>query len=195
MTTQDPQRARWRVFIALDGTETARARIMDIQRTLKQSVKEVRWEPPEKLHMTLRFLGETSAAGIPLLSEALHAALSNQPALTLRYATIGAFPSLEHPRVLWIGTHEDSGLRALQESIARECNRLGLGRPEDHPFHPHITLGRMRDPRRADSLTATAKTLTFEPILDRCAGVQIMRSELHPAGSRYAVLDNIPLQS
>jgi 2'-5' RNA ligase len=144
--------------------------------------------------MTLRFLGDTSPQALPDLASALRSSLSGRKELTLRYTALGAFPSLTHPRVIWIGAEEEPELKEIQEIVDRECRRLGLAQADDRRFHPHITLARMKEGRGADILTATVKTLTFEPISDRCAGVQILRSELHPTGSRYTVLEHIPFQ-
>ena len=101
---------------------------------------------------------------------------------------LGAFPNLRRPRVIWIGGSE------LQESAARLANDIDHRmtklsfEPENRPFKPHLTLGRVRQGRRVDELTDYLKTFELRPIplaLDR---VVLFQSTLTPQGAIYKPL-------
>lgn len=67
----------------------------------------------------------------------------------LALGAAGAFPNLRHPRVLWVGiTGKLETLQALQKRLEEVLATLGFPR-EEHSFSPHLTLGRVRDPRQA----------------------------------------------
>ena len=75
----------------------------------------------------------------------------------------------------------------------RICVEFGFPK-EDRLFHPHITLGRVKETRNVVRLTEAIKTITFEPIETFCSEILLMKSELHPSGSIYTILKSFPLQ-
>jgi 2'-5' RNA ligase len=91
--------------------------------------------------------------------------------------------------VLWAGLHDGGeALAALAGAIDDALARLGFAR-EERAFSPHVTLGRVRDPRRAPALAealAAAATRSFGRVAVREATV--MRSDLSPRGARYTRL-------
>jgi 2'-5' RNA ligase len=95
--------------------------------------------------------------------------------------------------VVWAGISDARGdLRTLQERISAGLTRLGFP-PEERPFHPHVTLGRVRDGADVRGLIDIVETRTFEnpPVI--VPAVEIMQSIPGPRGSVYAVLHSIPL--
>ena len=184
-----------RSFIALPSTEILRSALSDAVRRLSEAGADVRWECEEKFHITLKFLGNVEPPLLEELGTVLSAEVLMVGAFDLLYEGIGAFPSTDRPRIIWAGVHEHEALRSLQETVEQLCLRLGLGAPEDRPFHPHITIGRVKSDRNLGRLTATLKSITLEPVSARCSHILLMRSELHPTGSRYTALESIPLTS
>jgi 2'-5' RNA ligase len=117
-----------------------------------------------------------------------------QPAPRLAAAGAGAFPTLRRPRVLWIGLAPNPALDPLYESVERACDAAGLGR-ERRPWHPHVTLGRVRDGARIDAgALARAAEAVRPDVTFTVNTVDLMRSELAPAGARYTRLGACPLE-
>lgn len=183
-----------RSFLALPTAPEARARILTVLQELESVPSEVKWDSPEKLHITLKFLGEVQAATLESLLQLLEPRVAAIPSFDVTYAGIGGFPDVTHPRVLWVGTLPNPELMSLQSMVENTCAQLGF-RKEERAFHPHITLGRVKGSRGLDRLTAKVKSLTFEPVTAHCSTLQLLRSDLHPAGSRYTVLKSIPFHS
>lgn len=185
-----------RSFIALPGNEELQRSLSEIIQRLADTGSDVRWERDRsKFHVTLKFLGNVAPERLEELGEALVVELAHLGPLDLVYEGIGAFPSLARPRIVWAGVRPNESLSALHARVEAVSQRLAVSKPEDRPFHPHITIGRVKSDRRADRLTATLKSITLEPVSARCTHILLMRSELHPTGSRYTALKSIPLTS
>ena len=107
---------------------------------------------------------------------------------------LGAFPSVMRPRVVWAGVTEGAGMTIeLAGRVDEALTALGFAR-EERAFSPHVTLGRVRQPRRDPSLTEALRDAArsqFGRI--RVTGASLMRSELSPRGARYSELAAVGL--
>ncbi len=181
-----------RAFLALPADDHVVQRIGNVQRALQDAHADVRWESLDKVHITLKFLGETSHETLIKLAEQLESILRSFHPFEITYVGVGVFPSSSHPRIIWVGTEPNDLLISMQTSIENSCQVLGF-KKEDRPFHPHVTIGRVKSGRNIHRLTDKLKSITFEPIKSLCSGVHIMQSQLLPTGSRYSVLKTISL--
>jgi 2'-5' RNA ligase len=160
---------------------------------LKQTGADVKWERSEKLHTTVKFLGETDPSLMPAITSVIRRECALHPRFQAKYKGLGSFPTTERPRVLWIGLEDPRGsLSRLQKSIDAATTPLGF-KPEDRPFHPHVTLGRVRSPYGAKDLLAKLQSLTFESEPVMFTEIVLVTSELTPGGSVYRSLERFPL--
>jgi 2'-5' RNA ligase len=159
---------------------------------LRPHAADVAWVAPGNLHVTLKFLGQVEDTRVPALTDALRAALAGQRAMDVAVSGLGAFPSPTRPRVLWAALEDATGgLTALAECVDLCCGRLGFPR-ETRAFAAHVTLGRVREPRRQPALgEALARPADFGRL--RVERVSLMRSELSPRGARHSELFAAPL--
>jgi RNA 2',3'-cyclic 3'-phosphodiesterase len=184
-----------RSFIAIEISDEVREGLRVLQQSLKQAGARVGWVATENIHLTLVFLGDIFRAQVEPLAQALDAAASQTDAFRCEVAGTGCFGSPRSPRVLWVGVNEQgnevTGLQARAEVAVRE---LGL-KTEDRPFHPHLTLGRVRTRDRVEELTsllASAKSTTFGWV--EVHRVLLMQSHLEHQGVRYSVLHESALK-
>lgn len=175
-----------RAFVAIDVPEPLRRALAAVARDLR-GVRPVR---PDGIHLTLRFLGEVDEARVPALVDVLRA--SAGPALRLRIAGGGAFPSPERPRVLWAGVQGD--VARLTELVARiEAALRAAGfPPEQRAYAPHVTLG-----RGLGRVAPSELRRLFD--LGDLGGIEareivLYRSELRPEGARHEVVARVPLE-
>jgi 2'-5' RNA ligase len=164
-----------------------RARAADAIARLRDAVPEARasWERVEKLHITLKFVGEIAPDSVAALSSAAANAARMSEPFILKLSGAGAFPPRGLPRILWLGIQDSSGaLAQLQSHLEDECATAGFTR-EERPFHSHLTLARIRSPQGARELARLHQETVFEPIDFPVTDLLVMRSELGPGGSRY----------
>jgi 2'-5' RNA ligase len=107
---------------------------------------------------------------------------------------LGGFPSLDRPRALWIGiAGGEPELRAVGLRVNAAIDAAGFDRA-DKPFRPHLTLGRVRE--GAQGLEALRGYVPPPPPPAMpLARIVVMKSDLHPSGSRYTALREVRLPS
>jgi 2'-5' RNA ligase len=152
----------------------------------------VKWIAPENLHLTMKFLGEVAEADVPLLFQEL-AEIEALPSMSLRCEHLECLPPRGPIRIICAAIGGDVELLHVTfAAIERACERFGVPR-EHRPFHPHITLARLRRPLpgfvRGAFDDATARMPGPEFRSDEFALIQ---SELLRNGPRYTVLARFP---
>ena len=181
-----------RAFVALALPPPWTQALAGLIRDLKDHAGKaaVRWVRPDQIHLTLRFLGQVAENQIPRLTLVLGAACAGLRPLTLSLGRPGAFPDRGAPRVLWIGLEGDlNPLHQLQQKVDEATCGFG-DHPEDRTFHPHLTLGRIpnprTDPRGLREALARARLPSLPPwsVEEVC----LLRSQLQPDGAHYTVL-------
>ena len=183
-----------RSFIALPIPSHAQQAIAEIQAKLKAPQADVKWESQDKFHITLFFLGNVEQSKLELLPTALANSIQQFQSFTTTYESVGAFPNIHNPRVIWVGITSNQTVLDIQSMVERVCAEFGFPR-EDRKFHPHITLGRVKGIRNLARLTEAIKTITFEPIETLCSEILLMKSEVHPSGSIYTILKSFPFHT
>ena len=182
-----------RLFVAVQIPEAHRVALAAASATLRDMSPRARWERPEKLHLTLSFLGEVGADRIEALASALHGAVSSASPFTLRLGAAGAFPNPSRARVLWIGVEGDGALTALQERVAAAVAPFAERR-DGKPFHAHLTLARCDPPWSASGVARFAERLSgVAPEPFRVEAVALVESELGRGGSRYREVARVDL--
>jgi RNA 2',3'-cyclic 3'-phosphodiesterase len=109
---------------------------------LSCGIPGARWVGADNLHLTLRFIGETSEDQAADIDAALGRVRARS--FPLQLSGIGVFTP-EKPRVLWVGTLREPQLSALRDKIEQALIRAGLP-PEPRKFSPHVTLARLHNP-------------------------------------------------
>jgi 2'-5' RNA ligase len=179
-----------RTFIALDLDPDIKTRLSDLLRRLRwRGPKGVSWARELGLHITLKFLGEIDKDRAARVEEAIRTAAGAIPAFPLRVRGTGAFPPPPRPpRVLWVGTDEPAAILDLQGRLEAGLEALGFDR-ETRPFHPHLTLGRVKSAtglRDAAAELERVKEAEFGEMTVR--KITLYQSTLRPDGAVYSVL-------
>ena len=163
-----------------------------LARRARDAGVDLRWIAPASYHITLRFLGWTRAEAIGAVRDALDEAAAGIAPLSVRTARLGAFPSLERATVVWAGVEAPRPLIELAERVEAAVARLGY-RPERQRFHPHVTIGRLRDARAIrEVVLPLAEQMFGDTALD---SIILFESETKSSGSVYRELHKIRLES
>jgi 2'-5' RNA ligase len=181
-----------RLFLAIDPVKECRRSIATFIEECRGLTASIRWVNEEKLHITLAFLGDVHEAQLSALTESIRRTTHTHSTFTVRVDGGGAFPNWRRPRVVWLGLRDGDALQRLGDDIVDTCAALGF--PSDHPFRPHLTIGRLKN-----RLT----TAEQEPLRSRLTAVKthhfavtrvmLMRSDLGRGGSVYTELASFPL--
>ena len=180
---------RIRTFIAVEIAESVRERLVALQNELRRSAQEVKWVEPENLHPTLKFLGDVDEQDLYTVCKTAEQAVADCSPFEMNVAGVGAFPHTRRPRVIWAGVGQGaSELTKIHESLERLFREQGYPR-EDRPFTPHLTLGRMRQPKPTLQLAAALdKLVNWEGGSTHVREILIMSSQLSPKGPTYTVM-------
>jgi len=182
-----------RTFVAVPLSQQCHELLADLQGKMRPLGADVRWVAVSSIHLTLKFLGEIDPARVPQLVESLKNFSAGVLPFKLSLRGLGGFPNLRSPRVIWCGVEgETDNLLLLQERVEKACADLGFP-PENRPFHPHLTLGRVQGKRNLQQLLdyikiASAFELGFDA--DR---FHLYKSVLTPRGAIYTILDTVEL--
>ena len=154
----------------------------------------ISWVGTDNFHVTLKFLGEIEERRAEEIGGALTEAVAEIEAFDVALRGLGAFPTPARPRVIWAGVGSgEARLAVLAAAVDQSLIQLGFPR-EARAFSAHITLGRVREPRRDPALAeALARALTLELGATRVDRVVLMRSAPSPRGARYSELAALPL--
>ncbi|HEY9402759.1 MAG TPA: RNA 2',3'-cyclic phosphodiesterase [Pyrinomonadaceae bacterium] len=190
---------RVRIFCAVELPEDSRARVAAHVESLRKAAQgslKITWERAEKLHLTLKFLGEIEAERVEALTRAADRAADVTGNFEVSLREAGAFPPRGNPRVLWLGLHDDAGhLAELQKRLEAECERENFPR-EPRAFRPHITIARIRAPNAAARHLATIhREADFAPAPFNVGEFVVMQSQLGAGGSRYTPLSRHALKA
>lgn len=146
----------------------------------------MKWEKPEKIHLTLRFLGEIEQQLVDNISESLPHYLKME-GIDLRLNGPGAFPGFRKPRVLFVGLNKSSELTDLKINVDNCLGKLGFD-PEQRDFVPHLTIGRVKKP------SPIPRSLPgIEPLHFRIENIVLFRSKLDGRGSVHIPIRDFKL--
>jgi RNA 2',3'-cyclic 3'-phosphodiesterase len=189
-----PQTGRLRAFFGLPVPEIVKPRLSEAITRMQQHARgsrlSPRWQPPEKLHITLKFLGWTDAEQLPALwAMGIERARTATPIQT-ELAAVTTFGPARRARVVIASVVDtDGGLGALAAGLEAGAEALGFER-EAREFRAHVTLARLKNPGNVtDWLSAAA----FEPVPVRFDELCLYRSDLTRDGGIYTVLERLRL--
>lgn len=180
-----------RLFVALEPNSKVVANLTELVRRLAP-VAPVRWVHPRNMHLTLKYIGEPPKRGLDAVAQALSQVRVSTP-LNVPLAGLGYFPSVQNPRVFWVGAENTSALRQLATGVDAALQPLGVV-PEVRPFQPHLTLGRVVEGESLDEMQSAVEDLPsreFGAISpDRFA---LFGSTITSAGPEYSKLAEFPI--
>ncbi len=189
-----------RVFIALVLPPQAKEVLARTICALAQEISTgVRWVDPSGIHLTLKFLGNIQPAFTEQVFEAMTEAaqIEHSSTFQLSLSQLGVFPIPRRPRVLWAGIQGDlSVLAGLQARVEEAAGRIGFA-PEQRPYRPHLTLGRVREGVSPPARLQIGKAVSeakLEPsptwLVDT---LHLIQSDRRPEGATYTSLGSVPL--
>lgn len=173
---------KFRSFIAVPLDTGVRRDLQRVADGLRWRDKksEIRWVPPENLHLTIAFIGAILQADAVRLESVLSRSLEGIDAFALELTDVSYFPFNAKPRLVAAMVSRSEALMKLHRRTQAALRELGLP-VESRTFVPHVTLGRVRH-RRTPWLRIEPQALCCTLAVRE---LSLMRSDLDEAGARY----------
>jgi 2'-5' RNA ligase len=188
-----------RLFVAVEMNQGVADRARQVIDDLRARVTRlaprarVTWSAPDRIHVTVRFIGEADETRALAIRAALGAAI-DAPRFDITVEGVGAFPPKGPPRVFWAGlTDGRDGLLEVERAVSQRLETL-VPR-EDRPYAPHVTLARVKDP------AGLSRAALFEGMATRQFGsvhvdaITLFESRLSPKGATHVPLQRSALRS
>lgn len=177
-----------RAFIAIEAFNPELVRHIEaVQKRLSALPARISMVNPKNVHMTLKFLGETSEPKIEEARERL--SQINQQRFTFKVSGLGFFPNVRRPRVVFLRVKEGGDtIRKLAEKVEDIFHGIGFPR-ERRAFSPHVTIARVKSPRSIgripDDLLEMGRSIDIAIAVD---AIKLKKSTLTPKGPIYSDL-------
>lgn len=185
-----------RTFIAIDIPGSVKRELEKLTDEFSKTGASVTWVKPDRMHLTLKFLGDVSTEKIEEIKQVLHVTAEPFAPLHLQPVGCGAFPSIKQMRVVWVGLRgDDEQLRELHKRIEAALSPLGFA-AEDRPFRAHLTLGRVKGKKHLSSVQeALLAQQKFQAGAFEADGLTLYKSDLRPTGPIYTPLFRAPFSA
>ena len=179
----------------MEISQPVRRAAAELIHEISRTRARVSWVAPTNLHVTLKFLGEIEQDSVAEICSAVSAAIEQASVpVQLALSGVGAFPSDDRPRTIWIGAATSSDrLAELHRDIDTELADVGF-RPESRPYRPHLTIGRVRGSRHLREITdMLSRHATFDAGVCGIAEFVLFSSERQREEPLYVPLARFPI--
>ncbi len=178
-----------RCFIAVELAPELKNKVAGIQQRLGDLGK-IKFIEPENLHFTLKFLGEIDDEQAATVVNKLSNIAANNDAFSIDICGIGAFPSFNYIRVLWLGIGQGAEKMA---NLQKQINQIKIGKRSDIP---HLTIGRVKFVKDKQALLSRLEELKNAEIGKMSVHIiKLKKSTLTPHGPIYEDIKEFRLQT
>lgn len=143
--------------------------------------------PPEQVHMTLQFIGDTPEAELDRTVESIERSASGIGRFDLKPLRFMTLPPRGRPRLVALETDAPAPLLELHRRLVHRFARSPRARPADR-FVPHLTLCRFTHDARPRDVDVAVDDPLFR--VDR---ILLVRSVLRPQGAEHRALREFQL--
>lgn len=132
-----------RLFAGIELDRATRDGCVRVQDRLRAANFDARYEPAEKFHVTLAFLGRVDQQQLSEVEVILDRVAGNHAAFALTLDKLGAFPHERRPRVIFVGSRaQGAPFHALATELRERYAEIGFSFEDD--VVAHVTLARVK---------------------------------------------------
>lgn len=171
-----------RLFTALLIPDKIKQKLLSTCHSLVDNPEQYRWVGADKIHLTLKFIGEVDEELTePIKVELAFVEEFNQ--FDCNISRFGFFFRNGEPKILWVGLNTDERIHTLVEELNNRLSMFSIP-IEKRRFKPHLTMLRLkRDP--GEEFIKTFKAHSFEEMNFKLKILALVKSELFKAGAQY----------
>lgn len=171
-----------RIFTALEIPGYVIDKLYETRKSICDDETNFRWEPKEKIHVTLKFIGDVDQKLLNELIKEL-SFLESFKKLNAELFNFGFFYRDGSPVILRASLKLDSTADVIVTRLNDELMKFGI-KKEKRKFTPHLTLLRIKKNPGQDFINSFAG-FNFEPIKFQADTITLFKSELKKTGSQY----------
>ena len=182
-----------RLFVALEIPEEVISVVLAERGKILGGENSIRWEPKEKLHITLKFLGDTKDLLVEQISQELELLVKKTKPFKLELNKFGVFRRGGDPKILWVGMKESKWISNFVDEIEESFCKFGYPK-EERKFKPHVTLLRFRGGENTEKILKLLE-VNLPPLSFNAKKVSLFKSELKQSGSVYTGLKSFQIEN
>jgi 2'-5' RNA ligase len=180
-----------RLFVALEIPDDVKEEVISQCKAAAGNEAELRWEPKEKIHLTLKFIGEVKEELLSKIKDEIEF-VNNYSSFACSISKFGFFFRDRQAKILWCNIETDESLFSLVDELNNRLQKFDI-EIEKRKFKGHLTLSRIKKPLNEDIINKI-KGFSFTPFNFTADKITLIQSVLKPYGSEYKVLKNYELK-
>ena len=180
-----------RLFIALKIPGEIRKEIINFRNKAWANNSSLKWEPEDKIHLTLKFLGDVEESLTNQIAGLIQF-VSDYSSFECRLTRFGFFYKNNEPKILWIGLNINNKIFEIVERLNKELEKFAIP-AERKKFNPHITVKRLKGDEGKEFINRFEK-FKLPEVEFKASEIALIKSELLPAGSKYTEIKNYKLK-
>jgi len=182
-----------RAFVGFFTTKKIYEHVEKLEEEAKDIIKG-KWVDPQNMHVTLQFIGYIDESKAVDIIRNIQTITEIYKPFSVKYKSLGAFPSPDKPRILWIGVGEGSTkLKTIAKEIQKINRKSGIN-PDSKPFHPHVTICRIKEADGKKVAKFIKKYRNFSFGEDTVEKIALIKSTLTPVNPIYTVIEEFYLR-
>jgi 2'-5' RNA ligase len=131
------------IFAAIELDERARETALRAMEAVAAAMPEMRLERPEKLHVTLAYVGRIDRPRVPSFTTALGQAARDCAEFEIVFDTLGGFGKKRRAHVIaYTCSTQNQSFERCAGSVRAAFSELGA--EFEHPALPHLTIARAK---------------------------------------------------
>ncbi len=180
-----------RLFIALEIPDCIIEKIEGALRKECKKYNSFRWEKKEKLHFTIKFLGDVENKLIPDIKRIICETAGGFKPFSVDFKKFGFFYRNRKPAVLWVGIKNNPDMIKIFQELEEKLFEIGFEK-EKRKFIPHLTLLRIKEENKFELLN-NFFNLSVEDLSYQSGYISLIKSTLRREGSEYQTLERIKI--
>lgn len=187
-----------RTFIAADFPAEIIDKVERVTAYFKEQLPDdaLKWVSTDKMHLTIKFIGEIPKNKITQVKEIMTHTLKDQASFNIGVQNLGTYPNIKNPRVIWLGIIQGAPLVKIHNSLDLALESIDV-KKDFRQYSPHITLARVRRDADRDIVKEISHTLSQFKVdllgtitIDE---ITLYKSKLSSEGPEYTPLHVVSL--
>ncbi len=180
-----------RLFVALNIPSDIKEYLLNTCRHLAVHPDKFRWETPDKIHLTLKFIGEVEDNLVDSIKTELDF-IKNYHSFNFSVSKFDFFFRNGEPKILWAGLKTDDPIDNLIEEINRRLEKFSIP-AERRKFKPHLTMLRIKI-HPGEKFIQAFKNYELGKLNFTAKNISLIRSRLSTASAKYSEIKKYKLK-